>query len=183
MSKVQKDPLRELSKQEEQVLEKLAKSTSERVDVAKRAKALLLVKAGRSFTQAAQEVGYKSNDAVSQLVSRFNQRGTIALCIASGRGRKATYSSADQACVLREVQRQPDRQEDQTATWSLSTLQQALHKQGLTRISKETIRQVLTESGYTYQRTRTWCRTGYAERKRKNGVEIVYDERTPEKKS
>ncbi len=66
MSKVQKDPLRELTQQEGQILEKLVKSTSERVDVAKRAKAILSVRSGRSYTETAEEAGYKSNDAVSQ---------------------------------------------------------------------------------------------------------------------
>ena len=49
MSKVQKDPLRELTQQEERALQKLAKSTSERVDVVKRANALLSVRAGKSL--------------------------------------------------------------------------------------------------------------------------------------
>jgi transposase len=182
MSRTQKDPLRELTQQEEQALERLSKSTSERVDVVKRAKALLLVKAGKSYIEAAKEVGYKSNDSVSHLVSRFNKHGPQALCIAAGRGRKPTYTSVEQAGILREVQREPDRKADQTATWSLSTLQQALRKKGLPRISKETIRQVLTESGYSYQRTRTWCHTGYAERKRKSGTVTIYDEQTAEKK-
>jgi len=182
MSKVQKDPLRELTQQEGQVLEKLVKSTSERVDVVKRAKAILSVRSGKAFTEAAKEAGYQSNDAVSHLVSRFNQRGMAALGIASGRGRKLTYSSEQQAEILREVQRTPDRKEDQTATWSLSTLQQALRKRGLPRIAKETIRAVLHEYGYTYQLTRTWCHTGYAERKRKSGTVTTYDEHTPEKK-
>ena len=57
MSKVQKDPLREMTQQEGQVLEKLVKSTSERVDVVKRAKALLEVRSGKSFTEAAKEAG------------------------------------------------------------------------------------------------------------------------------
>jgi transposase len=81
------------------------------------------------------------------------------------------------------VQRSPDREEDQTATWSLSTLRQSLRKKQLPHISNETIREVLHDSGYSYQRTRTWCHTGYAERKRKSGTVTVYDEQTPEKKS
>ncbi|MFL5666379.1 MAG: hypothetical protein ACJ8BW_34290 [Ktedonobacteraceae bacterium] len=40
MRKMPKDPLRELTQQEEQALQKLAKSTSERMDVVKRASAL-----------------------------------------------------------------------------------------------------------------------------------------------
>src|SRR2546421_12116025 len=82
----------------------------------------------------------------------------------------------------RSVQRSPDRQEDDTGTWSLMTLRRALRKSDLPHIGAETIRQVLHESGYSYQRTRTWCRTGYALRQRKSGTVTVYDPETPEKK-
>lgn len=181
MSKAQKDPLRELTQQEERALQKLANATSERVDVVKRAKALLSVKAGKSYTQAAREVGYKSNDTVSELVSRFNQRGLLALSIAVGRGRKLTYTSSQQARILTEVQRSPDHKEDQTGVWSLMTLRRALHKD-LPHISAETVRQVLHASGYRFQQSRTWCRTGYALRVRKSGTVTVYDPQTLEKK-
>lgn len=182
MSKIQKDPLRELSQQEEQALQKLAKSTSERMDIIKRANALLSVRAGKSYTEAAIVAGYKSNDTISRLVSRFNQRGLLALSIATGRGRKPTYTSAQQTRILAEVQRKPDHQEDQTGIWSLMTLRRALRKTDLPHVGAETIRQVLHESGYSYQRTRTWCRTGYALRKRKSGTVTVYDPETPKKK-
>jgi transposase len=182
MSKMQKDPLRELTLQEEQALQKFAKSTSERMDVVKRAHALLSVGAGKSYTEAAEVAGYKSNDTISRLVSRFNQRGLLALSIASGRGCKPTYTSAQQTRILAEVQRKPDHKEDETGTWSLMTLRRALRKSALPHIGAETIRQVLHDSGYSFQRTRTWCRTGYALRKRKSGTVTVYDPETPEKK-
>jgi transposase len=182
MSKVQKDPLRELTQQEERALQKLAKSTSERMDVVKRANALLSVGAGKSYIEAAKVAGYKSKDTISRLVSRFNQRGLLALSIAVGRGRKPTYTSAQQTRILAEVQRSPDHKEDQTGIWSLMTLRRALRKSALPHIGAETIRQVLHDSGYSFQRTRTWCRTGYALRKRKSGTVTVYDEQTPEKK-
>lgn len=182
MSTSQKAPLRELTQQEERALQKLAKSSSERIDVVKRANALLCVRAGKSYTEAAKVAGYKSNDTVSRLVNRFNQRGLVALSIAVGRGRKPTYTSAQQTCILTEVQRSPDRKEDETGTWSLMTLRRALRKSGLPHIGAETIRRVLHESGYSFQRTRSWCRTGYARRKRKSGTVTVYDPETPEKK-
>jgi hypothetical protein len=61
------------------------------------------------------------------------------------------------------------------------TLRRALRKSDLAHIGAETIRQVLHESGYSFQRTRTWCHTGYALRKRKSGTVTVYDPETPEK--
>ena len=62
------------------------------------------------------------------------------------------------------------------------TLRRALRKSDLPHIGAETIRQVLHESGYRFQQTRTRCRTGYALRKRKSGTVTVYDPETPEKK-
>jgi transposase len=182
MAHPQKESLRELSEQEEQELHRTARATSERVDRVRRAKVLLAVAAGKSWTLAAREAGLKSGDGVGKLVKRFNAHGLAALSIAAGAGRKPTYTSEQRAHIIAEVQRSPDRKEDQTATWSLMTLRQALRKKGLSSIAAETIRLVLHEEGYSYQRTRTWCRTGYALRKRKSGTVTVYDPETPEKK-
>jgi transposase len=182
MSQRQKYPLRPLSEQEERELHRIVKATSERLDVLHRATALLAVAAGESFTDAAHQADLKSGDGVGKLVKRFNEHGLAALLIAPGRGCKPTYTSEQQARILAEVQREPDREKDQTATWSLSTLRKALRKSGLPQIANETIRHVLHEQGYSYQRTRSWCRTGYALRKRKSGTVTVYDVETPEKK-
>jgi len=171
-----------LSKQEEQELQRIVKATSERVDVVRRAKALLAVAGGQSFAGAARQAGLKSGYGASKLAKRFNEYGLEVLTIAVGRGRKLTYTSQQQALILAEVQREPDRKADQTATWSLMLLRQALRKKALPHISTETIRQVLHESGYSYQQNRTWCHTGYALRQRKSGTVRVYDPQTPEKK-
>ena len=182
MAQPQKHPLRALSEQEKRELQRLVKASSERLDVVRRAKALVAVAAGQPFTEAAREAGLKSGDGVGKLVKRFNEHGLAALSTAAGAGRKPTYTSEQQARILREVQRTPDRKEDGTATWSLMTLRCALRKKDLPNIAAETIRQVLSEAGYSYQRTRTWCHTGYALRKRKSGTVTVYDLETPEKK-
>lgn len=181
MGRPRKEELRELKEEERQELKRVVKATSERLDTIKRAKALLAVAAGKNLTSAAKEAGL-SREAVAQMVKRFNQRGLAVLEIAAGRGRKPTYTSEQRARVLAEVQREPDREKDQTATWSLMLLRKALRKTGLPQIAAETIREVLHEADYSYQRTRTWCRTGYALRKRKSGTVTVYDEQTPEKK-
>ena len=182
MAQPQKHPLRALSEQEERELQRIVKASSERQDVIRRAKALLAVAAEHPFTQAAHEADLKSGDGVGKLVKRFNAHGLAALSIAAGRGGKPKYTSEQKARILAEVQRVPDRKADQRATWSLMLLRGALRKTALPHIAKETIRQVLHEHGYSFQRTRTWCRTGYALRKRKSGTVTVYDQETPEKK-
>ena len=174
--------LRSLTEAEQKSLQTLVKATSERVDVVKRAKALLAVSAGCTFTEAGKQAGM-SRQAATQLVERFNQRGLSVLLLAAGRGRKPTYTPADRERILQEVQRTPDREKDQTGSWSLSTLQRTLRKNGLPQVSRDTICQVLHEAGYTYQRTRTWCPTGTALRVRKAGVVTVHDPHTADKKS
>lgn len=174
-------PLRPVTQEEEQALQRIVKATSERVDVVKRAKAILAVRAGQSYTQAAQEAGYKSGDSVSQLVERFNRQGLAALLIAPGRGRKETYTLEQRERIVQEFRRVPDRKADATATWSLMTLRRVLRKQALPRVGASTIREVLHEAGYRFGKTRTWCPTGTALRVRKTGTVTVQDPKAPEK--
>src|SRR5258708_20039709 len=113
--------LRPLGEAEQHALQRVAKASSERVDTVKRAKALLAVAAGKSFTQAGRLSGL-SREGVSQLVERFNQRGLAVLVIASGRGRKPMYGAEARARVVQEGRRQPHRLSDQSATPSLKLL-------------------------------------------------------------
>ncbi len=181
MGRAVKEGLRPLSRAEEQELQRVVKATSERVDRVRRAKALLAVAGGKSRTAASQEAGL-SREGVSQLINGFNQRGLDMLSLAPGRGRKPTYTSEQRARILAEVQRQPDREENGTATWSLMTLRKDLRESTLPTIGAETMREVLHEAGYSYQQSRSWVRTGYALRKRKSGTVTTYDEHTLEKK-
>lgn len=120
---------------------------------------------------------------VAELVSRFNGQGLGALRIAVGRGRRVTYDTQARARIVAVAQQEPRRHEDQTATWSLTTLQRRLRQEGLPHIGATTIRRVLHEAGSSYQRTRTWCPTGSALRVRKAGVVRVTDPLTQEKKA
>jgi transposase len=177
----QKQGLRPLSEAERHALQRRAKESLERVDTVKRAKVLLAVAGGKTFIQAGVSAGL-SHEGVSQLVERFNQRGLAVLVIARGRGRKAIYDAEERARVVAEVKLQPDRVIDQTATWSLKTLQRSLRRAGLPAIGATTIGRILHEEGYSVQRDRTWCDTGYALRKRKDGIYRVRDPHAQQKK-
>jgi hypothetical protein len=72
----QKYPLRPLREQEEQELRRIDKASSERVDVVRRARALLAVAAKQTFSQAASSAGFKEARSVSQLVECFNRAAT-----------------------------------------------------------------------------------------------------------
>ena len=174
-------PLRTLTQEEEQALQRIVRATSERIDVVKRARAILVVQTGKPYTQAAQQTGYKSGDSISQLVERFNQWGLAALLIAPGRGRKETYTPLERERIVQEFRRVPDREDDVTATWSLMTLRNALRKEALPSVGASTIREVRHEAGYRFGKTRTWCPTGTALRVRKAGTVTVQDPKAGEK--
>src|ERR671938_1857810 len=163
----QREPLRPLSPAEQTALQRIAKSSSERVDQVRRATALLAVARGEAFIHAARQAGLRSGTTVADLVARFNRQGLAAIHIAAGRGRKPTYPPEARARIVATAQRQPTRRTDGTATWSLSTLQRSLRRAGLPHVGTSTIRRVLEDAGSSYQRTRTWCPTGTAQRKRK----------------
>ena len=182
MAPPQKEPLRAVTAEERAALERVVHASSERVDRVRRATALLAVAAGQPYAQAAWRAGYRSGSAVAELVARFNRQGLAALSIAPGRGRKRTYDATARAQIVAAAQREPDRRVDGTATWSLSTLQRTLRREGLPAVGASTIRGVLQDAGSSYQRTRTWCPTGTAERKRTSGVVRVVDPETEVKR-
>ena len=185
MSRRKKDPLRPLTRDEHETLTRLSRAQSEPASHVIRTRLLLAVAAGRDYTQAALSVGRHEGDAVSRLVSRFNQVGLGAVVPKHGGGFQPRYTEADQARILSEFKRVPDRDIDQTASWTLSTLQRALRRapDGLPTVSTYTLRMVLNEAGYVWQKDRSWCHTGQVERKRKSGVVPVIDPETEAKKS
>jgi transposase len=185
MGRPPKEPLRAFTAAERAELEHLAHASSERADRVTRAKLLLAVAVGASFTAAAHTVGRRNGDAVARLVVRFNREGLAAVTPRSGGGPPVQYGAAERARILAEFRRAPDREQDGTATWSLTTLQRALRRapDGLPTVSTATILAVLWEAGYAWQQTRTWCHTGTARRRRRDGtvVEVHDPLATPKK--
>jgi transposase len=178
----QREPLRAITAAEQAALERIVNADTERVDHVRRAAAVLAVAHGKPYIQAAQLAGLRSGTTVADLVERFNRRGLAALTIAAGRGRKPRYAASERARIVATAQRSPNRRTDGTATWSLSTLQRTLRRGSFPTVGTSTIRRVLQDAGSSYQRTRTWCPTGTAQRKRKAGVVTVVDPQTEQKR-
>jgi transposase len=178
----QREPLRPVTVAERTGLQRIIGASSERADLVRRATAVLMVAQGRPFIQAARLAGLRSGTTVADLVMRFNRHGLAALDIAAGRGRKPTYVPSARARIVATAQRSPNRRADGTATWSLSTLQRTLRRGDFPKVGTSTIRRVLQDAGSSYQRTRTWCPTGMAQRKRKAGIVTVVDPQTEVKR-
>lgn len=185
MSRRKKDPLRELTAEEHQELLQLSRSQAAPAVEVIRAQILLAVASGDDYQAAARSLGRRSGDAVSHLVARFHVEGLAALTPRHGGGRRPTYGPEDRARIAAEAARVPTPEGDGTASWSLATLRQSLRAapDGLPRVSTYTIREVLHASGASYQRTRRWCPTGSAVRRRQTGPAVVVDSDADAKKS
>jgi transposase len=184
MTRRQKDPLRPLTEEERALLEQISRAQSEPASHVARAKALLSVADGSTYTEAAQLVGRCCGDVVSQWVAKFNAEGLAALEPGHGGGPRVTYGVAEQERILAEARRTPDRERDGTATWSLMTLRRALREaeDGLPKVSTYTIWLVLREAGWSWQKDASWCEIGKVKRKRKEGVvEVTDPDATPKK--
>jgi transposase len=185
MSRRQKEPLRPLTPEEYRQLEHLARTQSAPAGQVAHAKGLLAVAAGQPYQDAARAAGRRSGDAVAQVVARFNHTGLAAVQPRHGGGPTPRYGAAEQARILAEAQRVPDREQDGTATWSLTTLQCALRgaPDGLPQVSTWTIWRVLHGAGLSWQRDRSWCDTGTAQRKRRDTTVTVHDPDAAAKKA
>jgi transposase len=185
MTRRRDDPLRSLTDEEQDVLEQISHSYSEPASHVARSKIILAVAAGQTYAQAARAGGRKSRQAVSELVSRFNQGGIAAIEPRHGGGPPLRYGSAEQERILAEMRRVPDPEQDGTKTWSLTTLQRALRQapDGLPQVSTQTIWLVLHAAGWSWQKDRSWCDTGTVRRKRQGQTVEVTDPDATAKKT
>ena len=170
MSRRRKDPLRSLSEAERTSLSRLSRSQSAPAAQVARARALLAVAEGQSYTTAAQLVGRHVGDTVARWGAGFGRDGLAAVVPRHGGGHRVRYGVAEQRRILAEVARVPERARDGTATWSLTTLRDALRRAegGLPGISTHTIGRTLHAAGFGWQEGRSWCETGVVLRKRKH---------------
>jgi transposase len=184
MSRPIAQPLRPLTEAERQELQRVSRAPSETMNRHQRAVALLAVADGMSLIGAARAAGWKVHDTVTRLIRRFNERGLSALDDRARSGHPRSYGPTERARIEQELQRSPLLKKDGTATWSLTTLQRTLREapDGLPEVSTFTILHTIHEAGYTWQKNRTWCKTGFTLHKTKTGVEERYDPYTQGKK-
>src|SRR5215212_3377453 len=166
MSRHQTDPLRPLTPDERIALTRLSRSPGAPAAQVERARALLAIADGASYTAAAHQIGRRHTETISAWVSRFNREGLAAVSPRHGGGPRLCYGLDEQQRILAEMARTPQREQDGTATWSLSLLQKALRKapDGLPQISTFTIEGAVHEAGLGRQRCRKGCETGGATR-------------------
>src|SRR4051794_11652891 len=91
MSRRQKDPLPPFSDAERRSLSRLSRSQSASAVQVARARALLAVGEGQSYTRAAQLVGRQVGDTVARWGAGFNRDGLAAVVPRHGGGHRVRY--------------------------------------------------------------------------------------------
>src|ERR1700693_1438323 len=119
MGRPLQDPLRALSEPERIELNTLARSRSAPADRIARAKQILAVADGANLRQAIRQANRHSRQALARLIRRFNHDGMSAIEGHHGGGPAVRYGPVQQERIVKEFARTPDRENDQTATWSL----------------------------------------------------------------
>src|SRR3712207_4440147 len=157
MSRDRKDPLRPRTPDERIALTRLSRSLSAPAAQVERARALLAIADGASYTAAAHQVRRRHTETISAWVSRFNHEGLAAVRPGHGGGPPLRYAAPQQRRILAEWARAPQREQDGSATWSLSLLQKALRQapDGLPKVSPFAIWRTLHPAGLSGQKSRT----------------------------
>src|SRR3982750_1483481 len=107
MSRRQKDPLRPVTAEEGQEPARLSRSPSAPAAQVERARALLAIADGASYTVAAHQVGRRHTETISAWVSRFNRDGLAAVRPGHGGGAGVRYGADVQQRILAEWARTP----------------------------------------------------------------------------
>ena len=102
MSRHRKDPLRPLTPDERIALTRLSRSPSAPAAQVERARALLAIADGASYTAAAHQVGRRHNETISAWVRRFNRDGLAAVRPGHGGGPRIRYGADAQQRILAE---------------------------------------------------------------------------------
>ncbi|HEX4608767.1 MAG TPA: hypothetical protein VH092_11240 [Urbifossiella sp.] len=177
MTRRRKDPLRARTDDERRPLTHVRRSAAAPAVRVARATILLAVADGADDPTAARAAGRRSGDAISHRVARFDREGVAALHPRHAGGHALTYDATARGRIRRDAARPPTPAADGTATGSRTTLRRVLRAapDGLPAVPTFTIWRALREAGYAFQKTRTWCPTGSAVRRRKAGVVTVTD--------
>src|SRR3954463_13508799 len=116
MSRRQKDPLRPLSDTERRSLTRLSRSQSASAAQVARARVLLAVADGQSYTMAAQLVGRHTGDTVGRWVAGFNCDGLAAVVPRHGGGHRIRYGEGEERGIAGERGPPPGGAPEGTAT-------------------------------------------------------------------
>jgi transposase len=120
---------------------------------------VILASAGGNTVPAIARLVQGDEDAVRQVIHRFNEMGLACLDPQWAGGRPRQISDDDEAFIVATASTRPEKLGTPFTRWSLRKLADYLaHNPGSRRVmvGRERLRQLLHKHSITFQRTKTW---------------------------
>ena len=119
---------------------------------------VILASAGGNTVPAIARLVQGDEDAIRQVIHRFNDMGLACLDPRWAGGRPRRISPEDEAFIVETASTRPETLDQPFTRWSLRKLAAYLARNPHrpVRIGRERLRQFLHQHGVTFQRTKTW---------------------------
>ena len=151
--------VRRLSDAEGQQLQRIVRRGSGKSDnsVVKWRRALVvLASAGGNDVAVIARMVQTSPDRVREMIHRFNEMGMKSLDPAWAGGRPRRIKTTERELIVMSAKARPAALGQPFTRWSLRKLQGFLATRHKLTVSRERLRQILSESEITFQATKTW---------------------------
>jgi transposase len=147
--------VREVKADEQQALEKLARSRTAAVRQVERAQIIKSSSEGKTVASIASELGLRE-DKVRLWIKRFNEIGLDGLEDERRSGRPATYSPEEVSEVVATALTDPPALGLPFASWTLDRLQAYLNEEKGISIKRSRIDDLLLREGLRWRQQETW---------------------------
>jgi transposase len=147
--------LRELTSEEQKMIERLANSRTAEARLVERAQMIWQASQGFSVPAIARELGLHPQ-TVRDWLKRFNTNGVEGLHDLPRGGRPATYSPEQVAEVIATALTDPKTLGQPFASWTLDRLETYLNEEKGIPIKRSRIDDLLIEEGLRWREQETW---------------------------
>ena len=147
--------LRELTSEEQQMIERLAHSRTAEARLVERARMIWHASQGFSVPAIARELGLHPQ-TVRDWLKRFNTNGVEGLHDLPRGGRPATYSPEQVADVIATALTDPKTLGQPFASWTLDRLETYLNEEKGIAIKRSRIDDLLIAEGLRWREQETW---------------------------
>lgn len=150
--------IREITAEEKQNIERLAKSRTEPARIVQRAKVIraMLIDPSLPAGQSARLAGYESEAAGWRIVKHFNAAGIAGLEDEPRSGRPRTHPEGVRSALVSLATQKPESLGYPFKLWTLERLQTAFQEREGLHLSDSTIWEWLAEEGLEWKRQESW---------------------------
>jgi transposase len=150
--------LRDVSEEEAEQVNRLAKSRTASARLVQRAKLIqaLLDDPSQSASKVAQRLGYRGPGAGSKWVRRFNEQGVGGLEDEARSGRPPTHSEEVRSALIGFARQKPSSLGLPFKLWTLERLQTEFEERKGIHLSDSTIWEWLEAEGLEWKRQESW---------------------------